>query len=214
VGPGFITGTGSMGYYKSAEGRRISASFRAKLNSEPLLCGGGDAGFDLRSGSDWKFWLGTPSAPLGVKVICKDFLSNTGYLQISNTGFAAGLSMSVSVAAQSPWIEISPVKFRGSASFQLGYSVVAALEWDPTFKINEASVSAWVSAAVGVEYEVAANTSTVTLAGVSLAGTLGYKSQPEAELHGALSGSITVVGYSLGFDTEVHYSLSRQKILD
>jgi hypothetical protein len=49
---------------------------------------------------------------------------------------------------------------------------------------------------------------------VNLAGSLAYKSQPEAELHGSLSGDITVLGFNVGFQTPVHYSLSQQQIIN
>ncbi len=212
--PGFVTGTGSIGYYKTPEVSKVAGNFDVQLHTQPLLCAGGNAGFDLRGSNNWKVWVGTQESPFAVKLLCKDFLQNTAYLQVGNSGFSAGLSCNVDVNARSPWIQCSGIKVRGFASFGFGYNVVTSIEWEPAFKITEATVSAWVSAALGIDYETLGASSSLTLAGVSLAGTLSYKSQPESELHGALSGNITVVGFSVGFDTEVHYSLSQQKILD
>jgi hypothetical protein len=213
-GTGLITGTGSIGYYKTATYKKIAGNFSVKLNTEPLLCAGGDVGFDLRGTNNWKFWVGTQANPIGVKVLCKNFLSNTAFLEMSNTGFQAGLNMNVSLNARSPWIEITGIKVRGYAYINFGYSAYASVEWDPSFKINEATISAWLNAGIGIEYETPVNSGSVTLAGVSLSGTLQYKSQPQSELHGALAGSITVIGFSIGFNTDVHYSLSNQQIIN
>jgi hypothetical protein len=212
--PGFVTGTGVLGYYKTPQYSKIAGNFTVKLNTEPILCAGGDVGLDLKSPNDWKFWVGTQENPIGVKVLCKDFLSNTAFMEVGNAGFQAGLNMNVNISAQSPWIEFSAIKVRGFSYLQFGYSAYTSIEWDPSFKLNEASISAWLAAAIGIEYQTAAASNTITLAGVSLAGTLTYKSVPESELHGSMSGSITVLNYSLGFETPVNYSLSKQQILN
>lgn len=212
--PGFVTGTGSIGYYKTADYSKIAGNFNVQLNTQPVLCAGGSAGFDLRGPSDWKVWVGTRPDPFAVKLLCKDFLMNSAYVEVGNSGFAAGIKANVNVNAQSPWLEFTGIKVRGYASFAFGYSVTTAISWEPAFQITEATVSAWISAALGVEYQTAAGQGSLTLAGVSLAGTLSYHSQPESELHGELSGSITVVGFTVGFETPVHYSLSKQQILN
>jgi hypothetical protein len=43
---------------------------------------------------------------------------------------------------------------------------------------------------------------------------LNYKSQPEAELHGNVSGSATVLNYDIGLQLPVHYSLSKQQLIN
>lgn len=213
-GPGFVTGTGTLGYYKTADVSKVAGNFNVQFNTQPLLCAGGAVGLDLRSPSDWKVWAGTPQSPIGVKLLCKDFLSNTAHFTASQSGFSAGLSMSVNVAAQSPWIEFPAIKVRGAAQFGLGYAAAASVEYSPNFKINDASVAAYVYANLGIEYQTSVTSNTLTIAGVTLSGALTFKSQPEAELHGQLAGSITVLNYDLAFTTPVNYSLSKQKILD
>ncbi|MDI1354778.1 MAG: hypothetical protein PSX36_07665 [bacterium] len=212
--PGFVTGTGTLGYYKTPECTKIAGNFSVKFNTEPILCAGGDVGLDLKTPNDWKVWAGTQQNPIGVKIICKDFLSNTAFMEASNSGFTTGISMNVAIAAQSPWVQFSGVRMRSFTNLNFGYNAYASIEWDPTFKINEATISAWLSAAIGIDYETSTVSSSLTLAGISLAGTLTYKSQPESELHGSMSGSITVIGYNLGFNTPVHYSLSKQQIIN
>lgn len=212
--PGFITGTGTLGYYKTPEYSKIAGNFNVTLNTAPIICAGGDVGLDLKGPNDWKVWVGTQTNPIGVKILCKDFLSNTAFMQLSNSGFTTGLNMNVSLSAESPWVQFTGIKVRGFASMDFGYNAYASVEWDPTFKINEASISAWMSAAIGVEYETSVGNGSLTLAGISLAGILTYKSTPESELHGSMSGSITVIGYSLAFNTPVHYSLSQQQIIN
>jgi hypothetical protein len=214
TGPGFITGTGNLGYYKTPSSKMIAGNFTSKFNTEPVLCAGGDIGFELKTPNDWKTWIGTQQSPIGVKVLCKDFLSNTAFIQFNQSGLNAGLGMNVSLSAQSPWLEFTGIKVRGFASMNFGYNAYASIVWEPTFKINEATVSAWASAAIGVEYEVSSVTNTLTLAGVSLAGTLTYKSVPEAELHGNMNGNITILNYNLEFTTPVNYSLSKQQIIN
>lgn len=135
-------------------------------------------------------------------------------MEVSNSGFQAGLAMNVAISAQSPWLEFTGIKVRGFAALNFGYNASTSISWDPTFTINEATISAWLSAAIGVDYETPATSGSLTLAGISLAGTLTYKSQPESELHGSMSGSITVIGFNLGFNTPVHYSLSQQQIIN
>lgn len=212
--PGFVTGTGTLGYYKTPECSKFAGNFSVKLNTEPLICAGGDIGLDIRGANNWKVWVGTQQNPIGVKILCKDFLSNTAFMEVSNSGFQAGLAMNVSLSAQSPWLQFSSVKVRGFANLNFGYNAYTSISWDPTFTINEATISAWLSANIGIDYETPIASNSLTLAGISLAGTLTYKSQPESELHGSMSGSITIIGFNLGFNTPVHYSLSQQHIIN
>jgi hypothetical protein len=212
--PGFITGTGTLGYYKTPECKKVAGNFSVKLNTEPLICAGGDIGLDLRGPNNWKVWAGTQQNPIGVKILCKDFLSNTAFMEVSNTGFQAGLDMNVHITAQSPWIQFTGIKVRGFANLDFGYHAYTSISWDPTFTINEATISAWLSANIGVDYETSAGSNSLTLAGISLSGTLTYKSQPQSELHGSLAGSITVLNLNLGFNTPVNYSLSQQQIIN
>lgn len=135
-------------------------------------------------------------------------------MQVSNSGFAAGLAMNVNINARSPWVQFPAIKVRGFATLNFGYNANTSISWDPSFHINEATISAWLSAAIGIDYETLTTSSSLTLAGVSLAGTLTYKSNPESELHGSMSGSITVIGFNLGFSTPVNYSLSKQEIIN
>ncbi|PBQ32475.1 hypothetical protein CNR22_12065 [Sphingobacteriaceae bacterium] len=212
--PGFITGSGYLGYYKTPECKKIAGNFSVKLNTEPIICAGGDVGLDLRGPNNWKVWAGTQKNPIGVKILCKDFLSNTSFMEVSNTGMTAGLAMNVAISAQSPWVEFTGIKIRGFANLNFGYNAYTSISWDPTFTINEASISAWLSANVGIDYETSAASNSLTLAGISLSGILTYKSQPESELHGSMSGSITVLGFHLGFDAPINYSLSKQQIIN
>lgn len=212
--PGFVTGSGTLGYYKTPTYSKIAGNFSVTLHTEPILCAGGEVGLDLQGPSNWRVWVGTQQHPIAVKILCKDFLSNTAFMQVSNSGFAAGLAMNVNINARSPWVQFPAIKVRGFATLNFGYNANTSISWDPTFRINEATISAWLSAAIGIDYETLTTSSSLTLAGVSLAGTLTYKSNPESELHGAMSGSITVIGFNLGFNTPVHYSLSKQEIIN
>lgn len=212
--PGFVTGTGTLGYYKTPQCSKIAGNFSVILNTSPLICAGGDIGLDLKGPNDWKFWIGTQQNPIGIKILCKDFLSNTGYFEMNQSGFQTGLYMNVALSAQSPWLQFTNIKVRGFANLNFGYSAYASVEWDPGFKINEASIAAWLSANIGIEYETSVGSGSLTIAGVSLSGNLIYKSTPQSELHGNMAGSITVIGYSIGFSTPVHYSLSQQQIIN
>lgn len=212
--PGFVTGQGYLGYFKTPECTKVAGNFSVKLNTEPILCAGGDVGLDIRSANNWKIWVGTQQNPIGIKVLCKDFLSNTGFMEFGNSGFKTGLDMKVNIAARSPWIQFNNIKVRGFANLNFGYHAYADISFDPNFSINEATIGAWLVANIGIDYETALNSSSITLAGISLSGSLTYKSQPESELHGSMAGSITVLNYNLGFSTPVHYSLSKQQIID
>lgn len=212
--PGFVTGTGTLGYYKTPECTKVAGNFSVKLNTEPVICAGGDIGLDLKSPNNWKVWVGTQQNPIGVKILCKDFLSNTAFMEVSNSGFQAGLAMNVHIATQSPWLEFTGIKVRGFANLDFGYTAYTSISWDPTFTINEATISAWLCANIGIDYQTPLTSNSIVLAGISLSGTLTYKSQPESELHGAMSGSIAVIGFNLGFNTPVHYSLSKQQIIN
>ena len=214
ISPGFVTGTGVIGYYKTAEVSKVTGNFNVQLHTSPILCAGGDVGLDLRASNNWKVWIGTQQNPIAVKVLCKNFLSNTAFMDVSNSGFTAGLGMNVDISAKSPWVQFTGIKVRGFADLAFGYNALVSLEWDPAFKINEASVSAWLSAAIGVDYETAAGQHSLTLAGVSMSGELTYKSNPDAEIHGEMSGSITLVGFTVDMDLPVHYSLSKKEIIN
>lgn len=212
--PGFIIGTGALGYYKTPEFSKIGGNFNVQFQTSPILCAGGEVGLDLQTPGNWRVWVGTKEKPLGVKVLCKDFLSNTAFIEASNLGFKANLAMNVAIKIQSPWIETSNIKVRGFANFQLGYNANTSIEWEPDFRIQEAGLSAWLLANLGVDYQVGGNTSNLVLAGVALSGQLSYKSQPDAELHGELAGSITLAGYQVAFKAPVNYSLSKQAIIN
>ncbi len=179
-----------------------------------MICAGGALGLDLKSAQDWRVWLGTEQQPFGVKILCKDFLSNTAQFEASQKGFSAALNMNVNIAARTPWIETSSIRFRAMATMQAGYAVKTAVVWEPSFALQEASLAVWLTAGIGAEYQTSAGSSSITLAGVAMSGQLTYKSQPEAELHGSLAGSVTLVGYTLAFTAPVNYSLSKQEIIN
>lgn len=212
--PGFITGTASMGYYQTPTQRKIAASLNVQFQTSPLLCAGGEAGMDLQTPANWRVWIGSKEKPIGVKILCKDFLSNSAYLEASQSGFKADLSMNIDLKIRSAWIETNQFKFRGFSNFKLGYSAQTSVEWEPDFRLNDASFSAWVLADLGLDYEISGSTGQLVLAGVALSGQLSYKSQPDAELKGELAGNIKLAGYALTFKAPVKYSLSKQAILD
>ena len=212
--PGFVIGTGSLGYYKTPEFSKIAGKFTVQFQTSPLLCAGGEVGLDLQTPANWRVWLGKAEKPLAVKVLCKDFLSSTAFMEVSQAGFKAQLAMNIALKIQSPWIETTQMRFRGFSNLQLGYTANTLVEWEPDFRIQEAGFAAWLLANIGMEYQTAGSSTTLVLAGVALSGQLVYKSQPDAELHGELAGNISLAGYHVAFKAPVNYSLSKQAIIN
>jgi hypothetical protein len=118
------------------------------------------------------------------------------------------------VKARSPWLVFTNIKVRGLASYEFSYNIFTSLSWDPTFKINEATVNATVNAALEVEYETNSVSNTINLVNVALSGELTLKTSPAAELHGNMNASITILNYAIAYSTGVHYDLSSKQIIN
>ena len=213
VAPGLISGKGTLGYYKGQNATHFSGNVMAKLNTEPILCLGGNMGFDLETPQKWSFWLGTPTSPIGFKVLCKDNLQHTGYFQLHHSGMELQLKKLIHFSAASGWINVSGVKIKGAVSFSSGYELTTAVEWEPQFLIKDATFKINAAGNLVLTVDASGTQKVYTLAAADFTGQLQLKSQPDMELHGNVSANVQVLNYSFTFTTDVHYNLSKQQMI-
>jgi hypothetical protein len=206
------TATGYIGYY-SAD-KRFQGAFGVNFNTSPLLCAGGEMGVKVDGKNHtWEVYIGKRLTPIQAKLLCKETLKAGGYFDMKNTGIEAGFFINVDVEAQSPWIGGENLRIRGWANFGFGIDAYTNVTFEPSFKIQDAYISAWVSAGIGFDYETKVNTGSVTIAGVSLSGSLLYKNHQVAEIHGDMNGSVTILNCSFGVNMGIHYDIdNKQKI--
>lgn len=206
------TATGYIGYY--SEDKRFQGAFGVKFNTAPLLCAGGEMGVKVDGKNHtWEVYIGKRATPVEIKLLCKDNLKSGAYFDMKNTGIEAGFFKTVSVAGETPWIGGDNLKIRGWANFGFSIDAHTNISFEPSFKINEAYISASASAGIGFDYETPVNSGSVTIAGVSLSGSLLYINHERAELHGQMDGSVTILNHDFGVGMRVDYDIDHmQKI--
>lgn len=206
------TATGYVGYY--SEEKRFQGAFGVKFNTAPLLCAGGEMGVKVDGiNHTWQVYIGKKASPIEAKILCKDNLKSGGYFDMKNTGIEAGFFLNVDVAAETPWIGGDNLKVKGWAYFGFGIDAYTTIAFEPSFKINEAYISAWASAGIGFDYETPIKSGSVTIAGVSLSGSLLYINHEKAELHGQMDGSVTILNVDFGVGMRVDYDIDNKRKL-
>jgi TANFOR domain-containing protein len=206
------TAKGYLGYY-SAE-KRFQGVFNVKFNTAPLLCAGGEMGVKVDGvNHTWEIYVGKKITPIEIKLLCKDNLKAGAYFSIEKNALDAGFLIDVSVEAQSPWIGKNS-KVRGWANFGFGIDAYTNLSFEPSFKINDAYISAWANAAVGFDYDIKGVEGKKTIAGVSLSGILLYKNHERAEIHGEMNGTVTLLDCDFNVNMEVHYDLDNKRKIE
>ncbi len=206
------TATGYIGYY--SEEKRFQGAFGVKFNTAPLLCAGGEMGVKVDGiNHTWQVYIGKKASPIEAKILCKDNLKSGGYFDMKNTGIEAGFFLNVDVAAETPWIGGDNLKVKGWAYFGFGIDAYTTISFEPSFKINEAYISAWANAGIGFDYETPVNSGSVTIAGVSLSGSLLYINHEKAELHGQMDGSVTILNVDFGVGMRIDYDIDNKRKL-
>ena len=204
------TATGYLGYY-SAD-KRFQGAFNVKFNTAPLLCAGGEMGVKVDGiNHTWEVYIGKKATPVEAKILCKDNLKSGGYFDMQNEGIEAGFFLVVDVEAETPWIGGDELKVKGWANFGFGIDAYTNISFEPSFKINDAYISAWANAGIGFDYKTPVKSGSVTIAGVSLSGSLLYKNHERSEIHGAMDGSVTILNCDFGVNMELHYDLDRKQ---
>jgi hypothetical protein len=210
--PPVASAIGKLGYY-SAD-KKFAGDFDLKFNTSPLFCAGGDMGINIDGKKHtWEVWIGKKESPLICQLLCKSTLGAYSYFDVKNTGLQVGLGLNISVEANTPWIGPSAIQVRGTAGFGFGFDANADVSFEPSFKINEAYIHAWANAEIGFDYKTALHNGHVTIAGVSLDGSLLYKSTPSAEVHGTMSGKVTILDIDVGVDMDVNYDIGNHKMM-
>jgi len=207
--PPIATVTGIMGYYSALK------SFKGEIdivfNTSPLLCAGGKIKFDFDGlNHTWYVSAGTQQDPMFAKLLCKDWLAISAFVEAQNTGFKAGMDLNIDIQAKSPWIDFGVVEVRGTAAMYLQFSALVDLSFEPDFRLNEAYIYLAAGASVGIDWETAANSGHFTIAGIAVAGYAHYKAAPEGNLSGGLSGTVTVLNIDCGIDLNVNYDMGNR----
>lgn len=204
------TATGYIGYY--SEDKRFQGAFGVKFNTAPLLCAGGEMGVKVDGKNHtWEVYVGKRATPIEIKLLCKDNLKSGAYFDMKNTGIEAGFFKNVSVAGETPWIGGDNLKVRGWANFGFNVDAYTNISFEPSFKINEAYIAASASAGIGFDYQTPVNSGSVTIAGVSLSGSLLYINHEKAELHGQMDGSVTILNVDFGVGMRVDYDIDNMR---
>jgi hypothetical protein len=198
-----------MGYYSALK------SFKGEIdivfNTSPLLCAGGKIKFDFDGlNHTWYVSAGTQQDPMFAKLLCKDWLAISAFVEAQNTGFKAGMDLNIDIKAKSPWIDFGIVEVRGTAEMYLQFSALVDLSFEPEFRLNEAYIYLAAGASVGIDWETAANSGHFTIAGIAVAGYAHYKAAPEGNLSGGLSGTVTVLNIDCGIDLNVNYDMGNR----
>lgn len=204
------TATGYIGYY--SEDKRFQGAFGVKFNTAPLLCAGGEMGVKVDGKNHtWEVYVGKRATPIEIKLLCKDNLKSGAYFDMKNTGIEAGFFKNVSVAGETPWIGGDNLKVRGWANFGFNIDAYTNISFEPSFKINEAYIAASASAGIGFDYQTPVNSGSMTIAGVSLSGSLLYINHEKAELHGQMDGSVTILNVDFGVGMRVDYDIDNMR---
>ena len=204
------TATGYIGYY--SEEKRFQGAFGVKFNTSPLLCAGGEMGVKVDGmNHTWEVYIGKKATPVEAKILCKDNLKSGGYFDMKNSGIEAGFFLNVDVDAETPWIGGDEFKIKGWAYFGFGIDAYTTISFEPSFKINEAYISAWANAGIGFDYQTPVNSGHVTIAGVSLSGSLLYINHEKAEIHGQMDGSITILNHDFSVGMRVDYDIDNKR---
>jgi|GEM_PF-1441736 len=209
--PPIADAVGIIGYYSAI--KTFKGQIVVTFNTSPLLCAGGTIRFKF-NGQDgtWMVSAGTQAEPIYAKLLCKDWLSITTFVEAQNSGFKAGLNLNIDIAAKSPWLDFDVVKVRGTANFYLIVDAYVDLQFEPDFKLMEAYVYISAGASIGVDYETALSNGVkhFTIAGIALAGHVHYKAAPEGNINGGMSGTITVLNIDCGLSLNVNYDLGNR----
>ncbi len=207
--PSIATATGTMGYYSAI--KTFKGDISVIFNTAPVFCAGGQIKFKFDGlNGTWYVSAGTPSERMYAELLCKDWLSITSYVEAQNTGFKAGLTLNIDIAAKSPWLDFDVVKVRGTADFYIYLDAYVDLQFEPTFRLNEAYVYLEAGASIGVDYESSIKSGHFTVAGIALAGHVHYKASPEGNINGGLSGTVTVLGIDCSLSLNVNYDLGNR----
>lgn len=207
--PPIATATGIMGYYSAL--KTFKGEIVVEFNTSPLLCAGGKIKFHFDGlNHTWYVSAGTQQEPIFAKLLCKDWLSVSAFVEAQNTGFKAGLDINIDIKAKSPWIDFGVVEVRGTAAFYFKFNSYVDLQFEPDFRLNEAYVYLSAGASIGIDWKTAVKSDSFTIAGIAIAGYVHYKSVPEGNLSGGLSGSVTVLGISCGINLNVNYDLGNR----
>lgn len=207
--PPIATATGIMGYYSAL--KTFKGEIVVTFNTSPLLCAGGKIKFHFDGlNHTWYVSAGTQAEPIYAKLLCKDWLSVSAFVEAQNAGFKAGLDINIDIQAKSPWVDFGVVEVRGTAGFYFKFNSYVDLQFEPDFRLNEAYVYLAAGASIGIDWKTAVKDGHFTIAGISIAGYVHYKSVPEGNLSGGLSGSVTVLGISCGINLNVNYDLGNR----
>jgi len=204
--PPLATAVGIIGYYSAI--KTLKGEIVVTFNTSPLLCAGGKIKFKFDGyAGTWYVSAGTQTEPIYAKLLCKDWLAITTFVEAQNSGFKAGMNLNIDISAKSPWIDFGVVKARGTAGFYIKLDAYVDLAFEPEFKLMEAYVYVAVGASIGVDYDAGFGEKHFTIAGIALAGNVHYKAAPEGYIQGGISGSITIVGISCSMSLNVKYDL-------
>jgi hypothetical protein len=200
-----ITTNGLIEY--SSLDHRFLGNMIVDYKKEPFLCGGGELNIDISS-TGYNVTLGTRKKPIFLRPMCSQVLESNAWLDFRNQYLDCGLQLNIpSVYCSSGWIGFPGIKFRGYSYSGWAFQAATIIEWQPSWKINEAQVAISYRVAIGVEYSTFLKDGHKDLASVEVGGIVKYESQPEAKITGTVYGKASVMGYNVSFDLSVSKTL-------
>jgi hypothetical protein len=205
--PPIAQAIGLMGYYSAL--KTFKGQIAVTFNTSPILCAGGTIKFKFDGlNNTWMVSAGTQAEPIFSKLLCKNLLSMEFFMEAANQGFKAGIDLQLNLGAKSPWVDFGAVSVRGTAALYAQLKAYVDVQFEPSFKLMEASIYLALGASIGIEYDpLVGDNGTFTIAGVSLAGNALYRAGPEGTLKGSLAGTVTVLGISCNLAIKVDFDL-------
>ena len=185
--------------YNSAE-EHFFGYAKVVLNTD-ALCAEGSLLVDVKPGK-WRMAIGSREDRIVFVPGCIGW-SPTGWLDINQNEAEIGLGVQYSVKAETPKIPLGFAKVIVAVDAGFAFGIMAAIQYDPSFKLMRAGIWADIWANVLLNYKLAwkKDWKTITLVEIFIRGDLTMIfSPPPTTLEGNLAGHVKVICFSFNFN--------------
>jgi hypothetical protein len=196
---------GYMGY--DSRENTFTANLTTTLNTQPLLCGGGETSLKI-SPKEWYVNIGTETAPYNLDILCRNKPQFQFWLEVNKQRLSMGLINEMDLRLETGWLGPKCCRIKPWAEFGYSFGAIVALQFDPKFAIDTATI--WLSAyaGIGVKYDFTVKSGNLTILAVGVSGQVILVTKEEASyIAGLLKGYITVlnVGFNVDFEARVDF---------
>ncbi|HBS85030.1 MAG: hypothetical protein A2W91_07325 [Bacteroidetes bacterium GWF2_38_335] len=190
---------GSLDFSYNSESDHFLGLAAVEINN-PGLCASADMAVDVKPG-EWSLRVGSPENKVVFLPGCTGW-APTGWLNLTQTDAEIGLGLSFSAMARTPNpISIGAYRVTPFAGFYAAAGISAKVQYNPVFRIKEASVWAEAWAGIGADWTRGDDSGTWTLAEAYISGSAGVIFDPKPiKVEGRLAGEITILCISADFE--------------